>query len=111
LEPLDEIFVGVGQTDYVYWIKLLIYHDCIAITMSHNQPEVHDIKSKDAHIVFSMDKNSNNGRNDNQNQQQQMISSQLTQVIRQLVGKLVGRNTSLTYSLENLEMIFQKHRA
>ena len=27
---------------------------------SHNQPEVHDIKSKDAHIVFSMGKNSNN---------------------------------------------------
>jgi hypothetical protein len=61
---------------------------------SHNQPEVHDIKSKEAHIVFSMGKNSNNGRNDNQNQQQQqMMSSQLTQVIGQLIGKLVGRNT------------------
>jgi hypothetical protein len=61
---------------------------------SHNQPEVHDIKSKDAHIVFSMDKKSNNGRNDNQNQQQQqqIISSQLTQVIGQLVGRLVGGN-------------------
>lgn len=52
-----------------------------------------------------MDKNSNNRRNDSQNQQQQqMMSSQLTQVIGQLVGKLVGRNTSLTYSFENLEI-------
>lgn len=56
--------------------------------------------------IFSMDKNSNNRRNDSQNQQQQqqMMSSQLTQVIGQLVGKLVGRNTSLTYSFENLEI-------
>jgi hypothetical protein len=54
--------------------------------------------------VFSMDKNSNNRRNDSQNQQQQMRSSQLIQVIGQLVGKLVGRNTSLTYSFENLEI-------
>jgi hypothetical protein len=55
--------------------------------------------------VFRMDKNSNNRRNDSQNQQQQqMMSSQLTQVIGQLVGKLVGRNTSLTYSFENLEI-------
>lgn len=51
-----------------------------------------------------MDKNSNNRRNDSQNQQQQMRSSQLIQVIGQLVGKLVGRNTSLTYSFENLEI-------
>jgi hypothetical protein len=51
-----------------------------------------------------MDKNSNNRRNDSQKQQQQMMSSQLTQVIGQLVGKLVGRNTSLTYSFENLEI-------
>ena len=33
-----------------------------------------------------------------------MMSSQLTQVIGQLVGKLVGRNTSFTYSFENLEI-------
>jgi hypothetical protein len=56
--------------------------------------------------MFSMDKNSNNRRNDSQNQQQQqqMMSSQLTQVIGQFVGKLVGRNMSLTYSFENLEI-------
>lgn len=65
---------------------------------------MHDIKSKDAHIVFSMDKNSNNGKNDNQNQQQQRMSSQLTQVIEQLVSKLAGMNMSLTYSFENLEV-------
>jgi hypothetical protein len=55
-----------------------------------------------------MDKNSNNRRNDSQNQQQQqqqqMMSSQLTQVMGQLLGKLVGRNTSFTYSFENLEI-------
>jgi hypothetical protein len=50
-----------------------------------------------------MDKNSNNRRNDSQDQQQQQImSSQLTQVMGQLVDKLMGRNTSLTYSFENL---------
>jgi hypothetical protein len=56
--------------------------------------------------MCSMDKNSNNRRNDSQNQQQQqqMMSSQLTQVIGQFVGKLVGRNMSLTYSFENLEI-------
>ena len=53
--------------------------------------------------VSRMDKNSNNRRNDSQ-KQQQMMSSQLTQVIGQLVGKLVGRNTSFTYSFENLEI-------
>lgn len=64
---------------------------------------MHDIKCKDVHIVYSMVQNSNNNMSENQNQQQTM-PSQWTQVIGQLFDKLVGKNMSVTYNFENLEI-------
>lgn len=65
---------------------------------------MHDIKSKDVHIVFSMVEYSNNGMNENQKQLQLTMSGQLTEVIGQLVNKLVGKNMIMTYNFENFEI-------
>ena len=64
---------------------------------------MHDVKSKDVHIVSSMAQNSKSDVSENHNQRQTM-SSQWTQVIGQLVDKLVGKNMSMAYNLENLEI-------
>lgn len=64
---------------------------------------MHDIKSKDVHIGSSMAQNSNSDMSENQNQLQTM-SSQWTQVIGQLVEKFMGKNMSMTYNFENLEI-------
>jgi hypothetical protein len=64
---------------------------------------VHDIKSKDVHIVSSMARNSNSDVCENKNELQ-TTSSQWTQVTGHPVDILMGKSILLIHKGENLEI-------
>ena len=64
---------------------------------------MHDIKSKDVHIVSSMVRNSNSDVSENKNELQ-TTSSQWTQVTGHSVDRLMGKSILLTHKVENLEI-------
>jgi hypothetical protein len=64
---------------------------------------VHDIKSKDVHIVSSMARNSNSDVCENENKLQ-TTSSQWTQVTGHSVDRLMGKSISLTHKVESLKI-------
>jgi hypothetical protein len=64
---------------------------------------MHDIKSKDVHMVDSMARNSNGGINENRNELQTM-PSQWTQVMKQSVDKLIRKDISSTCNFQEMKI-------